>query len=210
MVGTAGLAGCTAIPASPACATAGPDAIRVVARSWHTEIAVPASLLPALAPSYPGARVLMLGFGKRNFMLAPARGLSEWLAGPFPGPAVIQVTALTAPPEQAMNADILAIGTGEDSLRRLGTALMASFRADGDGKPVFVSQVERTDFFDAARGYSLDYTCNSWTADMLLAAGMPLRVEDATLASGVLRQVAALPGACRPPRISAPSLAGRS
>lgn len=197
LAGAAGLAGCATLPEPRSCATA--DAlIRVVSRSWHTEIAVPAESMGSFASTYRGATTLMFGFGKRNFMISPARGLPEWLAGPFAGPGIMQVTALSVPPEEAMAAAVLTLPLDDAGLRRLTESLWDSFRLTAEGHPVFVSSLRGSDFYEAAEGYSLDHTCNAWTARRLAIAGFPVRSEGVVLSGEVMRQVAALPGACRP------------
>jgi hypothetical protein len=194
LAGAAGLAGCATLPEPRSCAA---DAqIRVVSRSWHTEIAVPAEAMGSFAATYRGATTLMFGFGKRNFMISPARGLAEWLAGPFAGPGIMQITALSVPPEEAMAATILTLPLDEAGLRRLAEALWDSFRLNAGGHPVFVSNLRGSDFYEASQGYSLGYTCNAWTAEKLAVAGFPVRSEGVVLSGEVMRQVAALPGAC--------------
>lgn len=196
LAGTAGLAGCAALPPPRACPAAA-TGLSVIARSWHTEIAVPVAAMGSFADTYRGATVLLFGFGKRSFMISPARGPAEWLAGPFSGPGVMQVTALNAPPEAAMDAAILALPIDTPGMRKLTEALWDSFRIGPGRHPVFVSRVRGSDFYEAARDYSLDYTCNAWTAETLALAGFPVRPEGVLLSGEVMRQVAALPGACR-------------
>ncbi|MDB5412611.1 MAG: hypothetical protein JWR10_946 [Rubritepida sp.] len=197
LASAAALAGCANLP-EPRICVAAHSAIRVIARSWHTEIAVPAAAMGGFSAAYPGASTLLFGFGKRNFMISAARGLSEWLAGPFPGRAVMQVTALSVPPEEAMAATILALPIDDAGLERLADALWNSFSLDTDGRPTRVSQIQGSDFFEASRDYGLDYTCNTWTAHMLSAGGFPVWDEDVVLSGAIMRQVTELPGACRP------------
>lgn len=123
-------------------------------------------------------------------MLAEAPGPAEWLAGPFPGEAALQVTAWPGPPAGALALPIAAGG-----MATLAAALEASF-APG---PALIEARPGRRFYAAARGYHLGYTCNTWTAEMLAAAGLPVRPEGVVLARGVRAQAAALPGACRAP-----------
>lgn len=154
---------------------------------WHTEIGLsPALLPPPLAAIFPEAPLVFFGFGKRHFMLAESPGPAEWLAGPFPGAAAIQVTAWPGTPRRALRMPFAPAP--------LGAALLASF---APGLPLIESRPNRR-FFAAARGYSLAYTCNSWTAEMLVAAGLPVRAEGAVLSGGVMGQAVRLPGACAP------------
>lgn len=200
LAAAASLSACASLPEPRSCAGAGAR-IRVVSRSWHTEIAVPAEAMGGFAATYRGAKWLMFGFGKRNFMTAPARGLSEWLAGPFAGPGIMQVTALSVPPEETMAANVIALPLDDAGLQRLANSLWDSFRLTAERYPLFVSTLRGSDFYEAAQGYSLDYTCNAWTAEKLAIAGFPVRPEGVVLSGEVMRQVAELPAACVPPLV---------
>lgn len=184
------LAGCATLPEAPECglAEAGPR-LWLLDAGWHTEIGIPPTALPApLAGVFPEAALVFFGFGKRHFMLAESPGPAEWLAGPFPGAGAMQVTAWPGPPTAA-----LSLGVTPDGLARLGVALAASF-APG---PVLIEARARRRFFVAARDYSLAFTCNTWTAGMLAAAGLPVSPQGVVLARGVTAQAAPLPRACR-------------
>lgn len=184
------LAGCATPPVAPVCGigTPGPR-LWVLDAGWHTEIGVPPAALPApLGSIFPEAALMFFGFGKRHFMLAEAPGAAEWLAGPFPGAGAMQVTGWPGPP-----AGAISLGVAPEGLARLGVALAASF-APG---PALIASRSGRRFFVAARGYSLAYTCNTWTAGMLAAAGLPVSASGVVLARGVSAQAAALPQACR-------------
>jgi hypothetical protein len=179
---------CAALPESPRCAAAPGPAVFLLDAGWHTEIGLPPwTLPPPLGAIFPEAALVFFGFGKRHFMLAERPGPAEWLAGPFPGEAAMQVTAWHAPPARALR---LPVAPGHPPL---GLALLASF-APG---PVLIAQRPGRRFFQAARGYSLAYTCNSWTAEMLAAAGLPVRAEGVVRAGGVMGQATRLPGVCQ-------------
>jgi hypothetical protein len=185
------MAGCAALPQAPECGTPGGAHIWLLDAGWHTEIGLPpAALPPHLTEAFPGAALVFFGFGKRHFMLAEAPGPAEWLAGPLPGEAAIQVTAWPGTPSGA-----LQLGVSPQGLARLAMALEASFVP---GPALIEARLGRR-FYAAARGYSLAYTCNTWTAEMLAAAGLAVRPDAVVLARGVTAQAAALPGACRMP-----------
>ncbi|MEJ1976695.1 MAG: hypothetical protein WDN49_11875 [Acetobacteraceae bacterium] len=84
---------------------AGDAPVYVVSRGWHVDVGIPADQLDGPLAVYrdvfPGARTVMFGFGKKTFITAPADTISEYLLGPVPGPAVIQVTALSVAPPDA-------------------------------------------------------------------------------------------------------------
>lgn len=102
------LAGCAAAPGpAPSCDPLPPDTLPLylVDRGWHTEIGIPAADLTGplayFRQVFPGARTILFGYGKKTFFTAPTSSPEEYLIGPFPGPAVIQVFALTVAPPQA-------------------------------------------------------------------------------------------------------------
>ncbi|UPY37080.1 DUF2459 domain-containing protein [Sediminicoccus sp. KRV36] len=193
--GHVALAGCATLPEAAACgpAPAG-QRLWLLDAGWHTEIGLPPAALPAsLAAIFPDAPLVFFGFGKRDFMLAEARGPAEWLAGPFPGEGAMQVTAWPGPP-----AGALGLAVSSQGLALLGAALAASF-APGPALPSLALIEARAGrrFYIAARGYSLAYTCNSWTAGMLAAAGLNVSAAGVVLARGVTAQAAGLAQACR-------------
>ena len=188
------LAGCAAIPLPAAC---GPDqpgpAIWLADRGWHTELLVPTALIDGpLAQAtgrFPGAPLIALGFGKRDWITAARPGLGTILAGPLPGPGVVEVTGRPALPDNAIRIPLDAGGMAA-LLRHLSASL-----ADPAAPPVVTSAYGQH-FHTASRAYSLAYTCNSWVAEALGAAGLPVRAAGVRLTRGVLRQVTALPRAC--------------
>ncbi|MBS7792254.1 DUF2459 domain-containing protein [Roseococcus sp. SDR] len=183
------LPACATLPEPPGCTAAPGPAVWLLDAGWHTEIGLPPAWLPPeITTPFPGAALLFLGFGKRDFMLAERPGLAEWLAGPIPGAAALQLTAWPGPPRQAWRLPITPGG-----LAALSSALASSF-APG---PELIEARPGRRFYAAARGYSLAYTCNSWTAEMLAAAGLPIATEGVVLSRGVMTQAARLPGACR-------------
>jgi len=189
LLGGLALTACASLPEAPACGAAAGPALWLLDAGWHTELGLPPAALPApWNGRFPDAALVFLGFGKRHFMLAEAPGLAEWLAAPFPGEGAMQVTAWPAPPVGALRLPVTPEG-----LARLGTALAESF-APG---PLLIEARPRRRFYAATRTYSLAFTCNTWTAAMLEAAGLPVSASGVVLAQGVTAQVAGLGGACR-------------
>ena len=155
-------------------------------RDWHTEIGVPATLLPEYAS--PGVTLLLLGFGKRDFMLAREPGIADYLAGPLPGPGAMEVIGLAEAPSSGIVLRVTTAG-----LSGLAAGLRGSF-APG---PVLIEMRQDRRYYAASRGYTRGYTCNTWTAEMLALAGLDVRPDGVVLAGGVMRQVLRLPEACR-------------
>lgn len=109
-------AGCAAAPSVPACvARPVPDAdiVYLVAHGWHTDLAIPArSLHGPLAVFrriFPGMTMLLAGFGRRTFMMAPVTGFGDLLVGPFPGAGTVRIAGLTAVPDTAYHSGTMMV-----------------------------------------------------------------------------------------------------
>lgn len=191
------LTACAALPQAPPCGAPGTGPhLWLGDFGWHTEIGLDAALLPAaLRQGFDASGLLFLGFGKRHFMLAERPGLPEFLAGLLPGEGAMTVTAWPAPPPGALLLPITPAG-----LAGLIAALEASF-APG---PALIEARPTRRFYAASRGYNLAFTCNTWTAAMLGAAGLPVRTDGVVLARSVMSQVLGAAQVCQagPVRLS--------
>jgi uncharacterized protein (TIGR02117 family) len=199
------LAGCSH-PQFPPCDDpdpTGPTAW-VVDHGWHTEIGIPADEVTGPLAIYrtlfPGARTLMFGFGKRTFITAKVQTASELVMGPLPGPAVVQVTALNVPPGQAFPGRTIRLALPPGGADRLSDFLWQSIAQSEAGGPRLVGDglFPGSMFYAASKGYNLTYTCNTFTADGLRQAGLPVD-DDVIFASGTLHEVARITGACGAP-----------
>ena len=177
--------GCASAPraAPPACQSAPTEGttLYVVNRGWHTELGVPASALMGplsiFRAIYPGARMVMFGYGKRTFMTARADRASEYLLGPFPGPAVIEAIGLRVLAPSAYGpGGILALSLPPGGAAQLSDFIWRDLVLDHTGAPLLVGpgKFAGSRFYAARSGYSLTHTCNSWVADALAAAGVPM------------------------------------
>jgi hypothetical protein len=187
-LGLAMLAGCARTPPSP-CATRpeGPTAW-VVDQGWHTEIALRgadlAGPLARFRAIFPGAETLAFGFGKRSYVLAEAGAVTELLLGPLPGPGVIQVRGLRLAPAAAWPGRAIAL-----PLTETGLSALAAFLADSIAPEAAGLTLHGSLFLAASRDYTLGFTCNTWTAQALQRAGLPVQAEGVVLAGAVLAQL---------------------
>jgi len=200
------LAGC-GHPEFPSCAPAddasadGGSVAWVVDHGWHTEIGMPTDQITGELAIYrsvfPTARTLMFGFGKRTFITARVQASGELVMGPLPGPAVIQVTGLNVPPAAAYVGRTIRLALPPGGAERLSEFLWTAIGQSEAGGPRLVADglFPGSLFYAAARGYNLTYTCNTFTADALQQAGLPVG-QDVILAGGALREVARIAGAC--------------
>jgi len=173
----------------------------VVAVSWHTDIALPLDalegpVLGALAARLPGAHTVMFGFGKRSFITSPEPSVAEWLRGPLPGPAAIQVTALRRPPPEALpGREVAPLPLAPARRARLADFIAHAF-ADGTLRPVRAEAIEGSIFFEARETYTLANNCNAWTARALASAGLPFTDAGVLWPESVMRQAHALASGC--------------
>ena len=173
----------------------GEDRVYVVDSGWHTEIGVPATELDDDLAFYrrifPGARTIMFGYGKKTFITAPPETFSEYLLGPVPGPAVIQVFGISADPPDAYDpADTVTLSLPAGGRRGLSNYIWNDLAKDNAGKP---REVARGDdpaslFYAANSGYSLLHTCNTWVGDALQAGGLPVSGDGVILSGAVMAQ----------------------
>lgn len=206
---------CACAVARPdSCAPAGPagpvgpvgPVAWVVDQGWHTEIGLPAQEitgpLSVFRTVFPGARVLMFGFGKRTWITARVESLSELLMGPIPGPGAIQVIGLRVEPGDAYGgAGVVRLSLRPDQAARLERFVWTSIGKTRTGQPRLISPglFPGSLFYAASRGYAPDYTCNTWSAEALQSAGLPVSPDGVVLAGGVLDQLARVGGSCLVP-----------
>jgi hypothetical protein len=172
---------------------------------WHTEIIVPADQVTGpLAPvraMFPSARTLSFGFGKQSFMTLANPGVFDLLAGTIPGAATLRVIPLPTDPAQYYRSPITQITLTPAEWAALSDFLWRSFAHAPDGTLIPVPAEPGTggQYFAATHGYSLAYTCNTWSIDSLSHAGLPTS-GSVVFSGSAMRQAALLQGACRPPR----------
>ena len=172
-------------------------------QGWHTEIGLPAAEitgpLTVFRDVFPGATTLMFGFGKRTFITAKVETPSELLMGPIPGPGAIQVIGLRVEPSLSFTRSrVIRLALLPGGAARLSGFIWDAIGKTHDGQARLISQglFPGSLFYAASRGYDLAYTCNSWSAQALQAAGVPIDPDGITFPHGLLVQAARLGNAC--------------
>lgn len=189
----------TLVPASA------PDMLYVVRRGWHLDVGFDAQTLgPAFAPvvaALPGARVVIFGFGDRRYLLTARHHAPDLLAALWPGPGLILVTGLVTSPEAAF---------GPAQVARLPVSRAAWFAAQEfvfrslrDTRVVAPGPYEGSVFFAATARYSAVHTCNTWVAEALEGAGLPVRARGVVFAGPLWHRILKLgmlsrEASCRP------------
>ncbi len=178
-----------------------PGQVFLLTHGWHTDIAVPADeisgKLTLFLRRFPGARTIVFGYGKRNYMTEATHGVGDWLGGPFPGDGAIEVSALHTGLAAAYGArHIIAIDLPPGGAQRLSAYVWANFAKHKTGRPIAVGHGDfpGSIVFLAASTYDLSHTCNTWSAQVLAAAGLPIQPTGIMFSNqidGAARQLAA-------------------
>lgn len=190
------LIGCAASP-PPADLTGEPttETIWVIERGWHTDIGVEAaSISPALADvraAFPGVRALTFGFGERAYLLRKNHNVIDMLAALLPNPGAVLVTALRVAPNAAFpDGDVVVLHVSERQRAQLEGFIAGALSRGPDGvhRAIAGGPYPGSAFYASTGTYSLTFTCNTWTAEGLQTASLPVRANSILFAGGVMRQ----------------------
>jgi hypothetical protein len=193
------LAAC-APPAPPIAAPRGPptETIFVLQRAWHTDIGLMASdlgpALASLAADARGVQSLIFGFGERGYLLARSPGLAEMARALLPGAGALMVIGLPFPPDGASAAERVALRIDAAGMAALQQALAASFAQRAGGMEELRRDGAHARYYAAAMRYSAGFTCNTWTATLLRATGLPVDPTGVVFAGQVMAQLRGLAG----------------
>ncbi|MGD0960871.1 MAG: DUF2459 domain-containing protein [Methylomonas sp.] len=172
------------------------DVAYIVGQGWHAEIGIPVEELDDnmayFREVFPNARVIMFSYGKKTFFIAPAATLSEYVLGPFPGAAVIQVVGLSVSPTTAYPPEnTVTLRLPPNGGQSLSAYIWKELVKDGSNKPQIVARsTEPTGLFYSARSeYNLLHTCNTWVADALHNAGLPISGDNVVFSNQVMTRV---------------------
>jgi hypothetical protein len=164
-------------PASSADASA---VIYVVKRAWHVDIGfATADLqwpLAALRADFPAARYLLFGFGDRHYLLDEDRGFGGTLAALWPGAGLMLASGLTGSTQAAFGeANVIEIPVSAAQALQAQLFVWRSLSADrGAVAPLRAGPYEGSSYYAASARYSGWHTCNTWAAEALRAANLPL------------------------------------
>lgn len=182
--------------AAPRAAVAGEVyTVYVSSNGWHTGIVIATDDIPAdkipEAADFPGAAFLEFGWGDAAFYPKPDAGIFAAIGAAFPGPAVMHVAALTARPSEFFtDVEEIELELGMEDFASLIRYLHESFAREG-------GRVESTGpglysfskFYPATGRFSLNNTCNTWTARALEAAEVNVTSRGVQRAEELMRQL---------------------
>jgi uncharacterized protein (TIGR02117 family) len=193
-----GVVGCTPwAPVNPyAGSVPGTEVIYVVSGGWHTELALPVEALSgplsALKPEFPGARYLVFGWGARDYYMAQNAGIGDLLRAAAPGPAVMLVIPLQISPEAFFgDSNVFVLPASREGIQRLSEFLWDYLVNEQQGilDRVGAGPYPQSMFYASTGTYNLGHTCNTWTAEALRIAGLPVNAAGVVFAGQILDQL---------------------
>lgn len=168
--------------------------IAVIERGWHTDIALPTDELngplASLERDYPGARYLVFGFGEREYLMAHG-GFGEMVSALFPSPSAVLMTALRAPPAEAFGADnAVSLRLNQTGVDRIAALIWQDLvQQDEKAHRLADGPYPGSAFYASNETYDAFHTCNTWTAALLRAGGLPVEQHGVLFSGQVMRQV---------------------
>lgn len=164
---------------------------------WHTGLVLSrAEMGPSLAGLLrrsPRARYFVWGWGNRHYYMAAQPTSAMGLAALFPSRSVVLVQACRHSPAVCLfpGTRLRAVAVSRGGIGRLDDYLARSLRkgAHGDLQPIAPGPYPHSEFFASGLSYDAFHTCNTWTAEALQAAGLPVSSGGVVFAGQVWRQL---------------------
>ena len=193
------LQGCTATPPSRYASASGARSnatLVVVRRGWHIDVGFSAaqisSPLDAIDAPFAGSQYLLFGFGDKHYLVAKHKSFPQMLGALWPGEAMMLVTSLSVSPEEAFGGDEQVVRLPLSALQAQAAQdfIWNSFFMDGAAPTLYASgPYAGSAFFLSAYHYSAFHTCNTWAAEVLQAAGLPVSPTGVMFAGQLWSQV---------------------
>lgn len=169
----------------------------VVHDAWHAAIVakkadIPIAVLPELK-DFPSAVYLEFSWGDRDYFPAPDAGIGlAFKAAFWSNGSVLHVVGFKEAPENFFaGAEIIEIHLSEENFQRL-----IKFIADTFSRPHPPAPAEARPglslhgrFYAAEGKFSLFRTCNTWVAEALSAAGLPIHPRYVLTAASLSHQL---------------------
>jgi uncharacterized protein (TIGR02117 family) len=153
----------------------------VIERDWHTDIGLPVEEishpLAVLERPFPGVRFLTFGFGERQFLVTRQASVRAMLAALLPSSSALLMTALGTTPEAAFGQrNVIVLRVSRAGLEQLEARIWRELEQSPEGDPIRLADgpYPGSVFYAARDTYDGFYTCNTWTAEMMHSAGLPM------------------------------------
>ena len=180
-------------PPAPAPLT---ETILVLDDGWHTEIALPAASLDEplarFRGSFPANPWISFSFGERRYELQQKHDALDNLIALLPGPGIVMVIGHgeTIPNGNAsLRATHMKISRA--GLERLQDFLWRDFSTGAYAGVETLRDAPEWNMrvYASTASYDATYTCNTWTLEVLRAAGLPTSPFGVLFADQAMTQV---------------------
>jgi hypothetical protein len=181
----------------------------VVRRGWHIDVGFGHSQVKApldsIAASFSGSQYVLFGFGDKHYLVAKHKSFPQMLGALWPGEAIMLVTSLRESPEEAFSAPadahdeaVVRIQVSAASAQAAQDFIWKSFFSEGSEPTVYAAgPYPESAFYLSSFRYSAFHTCNTWAAEVLRAAGLPIHSEGVLFAGQLWSQVRRIAAAQR-------------
>ena len=169
----------------------------IVRHKWHTGIVIKISEIPhKLLPEknhFPKAKYIEIGWGDAAFYRAKHVNfelISNALL--FPTKSVVHIVGFENPVEVYFdNVQIFKIESNQKNYRKMVSFIGQSLSREANqiAKPIGPGRYGSSNFYNGVGNYHLFRTCNNWTAEALLNAGIPISNMMGGTAGGVSSQL---------------------
>ncbi|MGH7770766.1 MAG: DUF2459 domain-containing protein [Candidatus Binatia bacterium] len=169
----------------------------VVNLGWHTGIVlskadIPQAILPEVR-DFPDAEFLKIGWGDWDYYQDPDPGLGMALKAAFwSSRSVLHVVGFKVPVEdQFRGIEFVEIPLSAEGLERLRRFVAETFMRSEVGQPAEPSPglYPNSRFYPARGKFHIFRTCNTWVAEALHTAGLPITPFYAITAGNLMYQV---------------------
>ena len=169
----------------------------VLDSGWHTGLILARAelglTLNRLLQAAPNAHYLMFGWGNRRFYMTPNPTFGMEIAALFPSQSVVLVEACNSPPRACYTSAVKlrAVSVTRGGLARLDAYLAGSLQTNAQGQLDLLAPGPDagSKFYASGLSYDAFYTCNTWTAEALYAAGVPVNYHGVIFADQLWRQL---------------------
>lgn len=172
------------------------EPIWVLDSGWHTGLIVPSKELSGwfhtrLQTAH--ARYLMFGWGNRKFYMTPKPTIGMDIAALFPSKSVVLIEGCKRTPRACYTdaVKLRKLRVSRDGLKRLDTYLSRSLATGAHQQPIPLGPGPDpgSEFYASGLTYDAFHTCNTWTAEALHAAGLPVAYHGVIFAGQLWRQI---------------------
>jgi hypothetical protein len=171
--------------------------IYVARRGWHIDIGFPASELQpplsSVAARFADVHYVFFGFGDQHYLESTHHTASALLAALWPGAGLILATGVSVTPQEAFgSAQVLAVAVTSMQSNEAQRFVWRSLQPHTAAAPYTPGPYPGSLYLAATPQYSALHTCNTWAAESLAAAGLPVKSSRVIFAGQLWRRVRGL------------------